>query len=63
MILVILQEKKEFVEEISKEALNLNFEGLIIETHTDPKNALTDQFQQLKPADLKKLIENLKLNQ
>ena len=55
--------KKEFVEEISKEALNLKFEGLMIETHTDPKNALTDQYQQLKPADLKKLIENLKLNQ
>ena len=35
----------------------------MIETHTDPKNALTDQYQQLKPADLKKLIENLKLNQ
>ena len=52
--------KKEFVEEISLQALNLNFEGLMIETHTDPKNALTDQLQQLKPADLKIIIENFK---
>jgi len=53
--------KREGLYEISQEAMDLNFEGLIIETHFDPENALSDPDQQLKPADLKKLIEKIVL--
>jgi chorismate mutase len=45
--------------EISQEAMDLNFEGLIIESHIDPENALSDPQQQLTPNDLKKLIDRL----
>ena len=52
--------KKEYVEDISKEAINFNFDGLMIETHHNPKIALTDQYQQMKPEELEILLENLK---
>ena len=52
--------KKEYVEDISKEAMNFNFDGLMIETHHNPKIALTDQYQQMKPEEFEILLENLK---
>jgi chorismate mutase len=51
--------KREGLYEIAQEAMDLNFDGLIIESHFDPQNALSDPQQQLKPADLKKLLEKL----
>lgn len=45
--------------EISQEAMDLNFEGLIIESHIDPETALSDPQQQLTPEDLKNLLERL----
>lgn len=45
--------------EISQEAMDLNFEGLIIESHIDPDQALSDPQQQLTPDDLKKMLDRL----
>ena len=45
--------------EISQEAMDLNFDGLIIESHIDPDNALSDNQQQLTPGDLKNLLKKL----
>jgi chorismate mutase len=45
--------------EISQEAMDLNFEGLIIESHINPENALSDPLQQLTPVDLKELLDKL----
>ncbi|MBL7112590.1 MAG: bifunctional 3-deoxy-7-phosphoheptulonate synthase/chorismate mutase type II [Bacteroidales bacterium] len=53
--------QREGLYEIAQEAMDLSFEGLIIESHFDPQNALSDPQQQLTPADLKKLIEKLVL--
>ena len=50
---------KMLVKEVSQTALDLNFDGLMIETHIDPKNALSDQHQQLNPVELKELIDSL----
>ena len=50
---------REKLYEISQEALDLNFDGLIIESHPDPDNAWSDPKQQLKPADLKLLLKRL----
>ena len=41
--------KREPVAPISQQALDLNFDGLIIESHCDPDHALSDAAQQLTP--------------
>jgi chorismate mutase len=53
--------KREMVHEISQIAMDLNFEGLIIETHRDPENAWSDARQQVTPASLGETIQNLKI--
>lgn len=49
----------EFIEEISQKALDLNFDGLMIESHINPKKALSDAQQQLTPSELKSLLDRL----
>lgn len=49
----------DYIEEISQKALDLNMDGLMIEAHINPTEALSDAVQQLVPEDLKKLISNL----
>lgn len=44
--------------EIAKQAFKFNYNGLIIESHFDPDNALTDANQQITPEEV---IKNLKL--
>jgi chorismate mutase len=51
---------KEFIFDISQKALDLNFDGLMIECHINPKRALSDSKQQITPAQLKKLLNELK---
>ena len=46
---------------VSQTALDLNFDGLMIETHYDPENALSDADQQVTPDQLKEILENLVL--
>lgn len=48
-----------YLHEISQKALDLNYDGLMIETHRDPDNALSDAAQQLTPNDLKELMSRL----
>ena len=47
------------VKEISQTAMDLNMDGLMIETHNNPLIALSDAQQQLTPIQLKQLIESL----
>lgn len=49
------------VAEIAQVALDLNFDGLIIETHRDPEKAWSDASQQITPQDLGALIRNLQI--
>ena len=49
----------DYVSEIAQDALDLNQNGLMIETHIDPAKALSDAKQQLTPAELTKLLNNL----
>ena len=53
--------KREMVAEISQVAMDLNFAGLIIETHRDPENAWSDARQQVTPAALGELIEHMQV--
>jgi chorismate mutase len=50
---------REYLYEISQKAMDLNFDGLMIESHIDPDHALSDAAQQLTPNDLKELLSRL----
>ena len=50
---------KELLLQISQKALDLEMDGLMIETHINPEIALTDAKQQITPAELKDLISKL----
>jgi chorismate mutase len=50
---------RELLFDISQKAMDLNFDGLIIETHCDPDSALSDANQQVTPEGLKKLLDRL----
>jgi chorismate mutase len=52
---------REYLFEISQKAMDLNFDGLIIESHVDPDNAWSDASQQLTPANLQDLLRKLVL--
>ncbi len=51
--------KRSLIKEISQKALNLNFDGLMIETHISPDTALSDAKQQITPEELEKLLDEL----
>jgi len=44
---------------VAQYALDLNYDGLMTETHCDPDNALSDAMQQITPATYKLLINKL----
>ena len=49
------------IQEVSQQALDLNYDGLIIETHIDPDNAWSDAAQQVTPATLKQMFVDLRV--
>ncbi|BCY28208.1 bifunctional 3-deoxy-7-phosphoheptulonate synthase/chorismate mutase type II [Flavobacterium okayamense] len=53
--------KRDMIKDVSQQALDLNFDGLIIETHIDPDNAWSDAAQQVTPAALKQMFIDLKV--
>ena len=48
------------VFDIAQKALDIDFDGLMIETHINPKEALSDAKQQLTPSQLVDLLQNIK---
>jgi chorismate mutase len=53
--------KRDMIFEVSQTALDLNFDGLMIETHFDPEKAWSDAAQQVTPDALKQIMEDLKV--
>ncbi len=51
--------KRELVGPISQQAVDMGFEGLIIESHCDPDNAWSDKSQQVTPDVLNYIINTL----
>lgn len=47
------------LQEISQKAMDLNFDGLMIESHPDPDHAWSDAKQQITPEKLVELLNNL----
>lgn len=53
--------KRSMIQEVAQQALDLNYDGLMIETHCDPDHAWSDAAQQITPAVLKQLFLDLKV--
>lgn len=51
--------KRDLIQPLSQQAMDLNFEGLIIESHCDPDNAWSDASQQVTPLRLKEILDGL----
>lgn len=51
--------KRDLVMEVSQQALDLNYDGLMIEVHPDPENALSDPEQQLHPKTMGDMLNHL----
>ena len=51
--------KRELVAPISQQALDMGFDGLIIESHCDPDCALSDKSQQITPEVLNYILNTL----
>jgi len=51
--------RRDIIKETSQKALDLNFDGLMIETHNDPDNAWSDAAQQITPKTLINLMKDL----
>jgi len=53
--------RRDTLQSVSQTALDLNFDGLMIETHIDPDGAWSDAAQQIKPEILIKMMSDLKM--
>lgn len=53
--------KRDMVFDVSQTALDLNFDGLMIETHFDPDNAWSDAAQQVTPKTLIQMMKDLRI--
>jgi chorismate mutase len=47
------------IAEVAQKAMDMHFDGLMIETHSYPDEALSDAKQQITPARLKEILDNL----
>ncbi len=50
---------RELIEPVAQKAFDLQMEGLMIETHINPDVALSDAKQQVTPAKLKTILDNI----
>ncbi len=48
--------KRELIPHVTRRAMGMRFDGLMIEVHPDPENAMSDARQQLTPAAFEQLL-------
>lgn len=53
--------RRDILLDVSQTALDLNYDGLMVETHIDPDNAWSDAKQQITPAQLAQMTVDLKI--
>lgn len=53
--------RRDMIFDVSQTALDLNFDGLMIETHNDPDKAWSDASQQVTPKVLIQIMKDLKI--
>lgn len=54
---------REMIFEVSQKALDLGYDGLMIEIHPDPDRALSDAAQQVTPHRLAEILEQLRISE
>ena len=54
---------RELLQSVSQQALDMDFDGLMIESHINPDEALSDKNQQVTPQHLNKILESLVVRQ
>jgi chorismate mutase len=52
--------RRDILQEVAQQAMDLDFDGLIIESHIDPDNAWSDAKQQITPEVLKVMLESIR---
>lgn len=55
--------RRDMLQQLSQQALNLDFDGLMIETHPNPDTAKSDASQQITPEALIRLLNSLQMRQ
>ncbi len=55
--------KRDLIFDISQKAMDLGFDGLMIETHIDPDKAWSDADQQVTPSRLGEILRDLKIRE
>ncbi|MCP4162944.1 MAG: bifunctional 3-deoxy-7-phosphoheptulonate synthase/chorismate mutase type II [Deltaproteobacteria bacterium] len=50
---------RKLIPMLSQKAMDLDMDGLLVESHIQPKNAWSDSFQQLSPKELDLMLNNL----
>jgi chorismate mutase len=55
--------KRELIQPLAQQAMNMGFDGLMIETHLSPEMAWSDAKQQITPEALGKLLKELVVRQ
>lgn len=55
--------KRAYLSELTQMAMDLNYDGLIVESHIDPDNAWSDAAQQLTPAAFGDMLDHLQIRQ
>ncbi|WP_223034815.1 bifunctional 3-deoxy-7-phosphoheptulonate synthase/chorismate mutase type II [Hanstruepera marina] len=53
--------RRDIIFDLCQTALDLNYDGLMVETHFDPDNAWSDAAQQITPETLIQFMEDLKI--
>lgn len=53
--------RRDILLDVAQTALDLNYDGLMVETHIDPDNAWSDAKQQITPAQLAQMTADLKI--
>lgn len=53
--------RRDIIFELCQTALDLNYDGLMVETHSEPDKAWSDAAQQITPAALKQMTIDLKI--
>lgn len=51
--------KRDLVGSLSQQAMDMGFDGLMIESHCDPDRALSDSAQQITPDELRIILDHL----
>ncbi len=51
--------RRDILQEVAQRAIDLDYDGLMIESHIDPDKAWSDAKQQITPEELKRLLQNI----